>query len=642
MQSFKELDLNPSLMRAVTEMGFETPTPIQAQTLPILLDEPTDFLGLAATGTGKTAAFGLPLLTRINTHQRGVQALILCPTRELAIQVSGQIDLMGKYMGIKSLPIYGGAPYAEQIHGLKRGIQVVVGTPGRVVDHMQRGTLNLEGLTTLILDEADEMISMGFKDDLEAVLGAVPEGQANIWLFSATMSPDVRRVADEYLKSPKQVQVNRTEMLSSSVEQIYYTTQESNKPEVLCKILDAADDIYGIVFCQTKALVIDLNQYLMGRGYRTDCLHGDMDQNARDRTMRGFREKRVNILIATDVACRGLDVKDITHVINYSIPREMDNYVHRIGRTARSGKAGLALSLVTPSHRGLVRRIEQMTKTRMTEGRIPTRKEIGIRRIAKSLDTFMGQTSGTRAAELLDAPWKMAIEAMSKEEIAGRFLALMLPEVFAEREEAKAVRSSGRLPVAKIDGREPRGSSDYSVRSTAPRSYGAGRSGGGYGGGGYGKPGGYDRPRRTEGYSNDRPAVRPSAGVVRTDGPVGIMRPSGESPVGVKRMSPVTVKPVGESSGPIGVKNGRPSTYARPERKSDGPWGGDRKPRYGASAPTGDRKPRFGENTKPRFGAGAPAGDRKPRFGASATEGKPATRWSWGKSDKKPSAAQGS
>ena len=266
MTTFSELPISEPVMKALTEMGFETPSPIQAETLPILLGEPTDFLGLAATGTGKTAAFAIPLLERLEKSARGVKALILCPTRELAIQVAGQIDLLGKFKGVRALPVYGGTGYGDQIYGLKSGAQVVVGTPGRVVDHIEKGTLNLSSLETLILDEADEMISMGFKEDLEKVLEAAPKGQANIWLFSATMSPEVRGVADAYLKDPQKVQVNRTEMLPSTVEQVYFMIHEYDKPRLVCRLIDAADDFYGIIFCQTKSLVADLSQFLKERG----------------------------------------------------------------------------------------------------------------------------------------------------------------------------------------------------------------------------------------------------------------------------------------------------------------------------------------------------------------------------------------
>lgn len=431
MQSFSELTLSAPLMRAITGLGYEKPSAIQAGALPILLNQPTDFLGLAATGTGKTAAFSIPLLEKIDLSLRGVQAIVLCPTRELANQVAGQINLLGQFKGLRAVPVYGGAGYAEQIQGLRSGAKVVVGTPGRVIDHLERGTLRLNAVTTIVLDEADEMISMGFKEDIEKILESVPRETSNIWLFSATMSREVRRVADKFLRDPQQVQVNRAEVIPAAIEQIYFMTQEANKPETLCKLIDAAaQDFYGIVFCQTKSLVQDLTQYLIERGYKADCLHGDKDQANRERTMQAFRDRKVTLLVCTDVASRGLDVKDITHVINYSLPRELDNYVHRIGRTARSGKTGYALSLVTPSHRRLIFQIEKMTKTRLTEGRIPTRKEIGAKKVAKLLERFQTQESFSRAAELMDDAWKEAVSSMTAEEVASRFLALTFPDLF--------------------------------------------------------------------------------------------------------------------------------------------------------------------------------------------------------------------
>lgn len=438
MTSFSELNLSEPLLKAITALGFTTPSPIQAQALPILLGEPTDFMGLAATGTGKTATFSIPLLEKIDPSIRKVQGLILCPTRELALQVAGQIDLLGKFKGVRALPIYGGSSYGDQIYGLKNGATIVVGTPGRIIDHMEKGTLSLENVKTLILDEADEMISMGFKDDLEAILKASPRDESQIWLFSATMSKEVRRVADTYLRKPKQVQVNRTEMLSTTVEQLYYFTREDDKPEVLCKLIESADDFYGIVFCQTKALVTDLTQYLQDRGCKVDCLHGDKDQTSRERTMQAFRTKKVNMLICTDVASRGLDVKDITHVINYSIPRELDNYVHRIGRTARSGKSGIAMSLVTYSHRHLIGRIESMTKSRMKEGKIPSQRDILAKRALKVLGQFKEQNSFQKVINLMGDEWKQTVAEMSPEEIVARFLVLNSPDMLAEREQSGA------------------------------------------------------------------------------------------------------------------------------------------------------------------------------------------------------------
>ena len=489
MKSFENLELSPLLARAMNEMGFEKPTPIQAQALPILLGEPTDFLGLAATGTGKTLAFGIPLLEKIEPSLRSVQGLILCPTRELALQVSGQIDILGKYMGIRSLPIYGGAPYPEQIRGLKQGATIVVGTPGRIVDHINKGTLDLSHLETVVLDEADEMISMGFKEDLETILSKSPRESSRIWLFCATMGREVRRVADKYLRDPVQVEVNRTEIVPELIEQIYYRTHEGDKPEIVCKLIDAADDFYGIIFCQTKALVIDLTQYLNGRDYSVDCLHGDMDQNARERTMQGFRNRNVNVLVCTDVASRGLDVKDITHVINYSLPRELENYVHRIGRTARSGKTGFAMNLVTPSHRGLVSRIEQVTKSKMREGKLPTRKEIGTKKVTGILKKFEAQSAFARATELMDESWNTVIAGMSPEEIVGRFLSLTFPEVFEEK-------ASGSERAAESQVRSERSDRPHRIdrpqRSDRPQRTD--------------RPQRFDRPQRSEGrYGSERP-----------------------------------------------------------------------------------------------------------------------------------------
>ena len=448
--NFSELNLSPAIAQAVADLGFQEPTPIQAQALPMLLAGPTDFLGLAATGTGKTAAYAIPLLEQIDVSLKAVQALILCPTRELAIQVTEQINLLGKHKGVRALPIFGGAGYGDQIYGLKRGVPVVVATPGRLIDHLEKGTIKLENVKTVILDEADEMISMGFKDEIESILETIPAETHNTWLFSATMSKEVRKVADRFLSEPLMVQVNKTEMLSGTVEQIFYVTKESNKVEVLTKIIDNADDFYGLIFCQTKALVVDLAAHLISKDYKVDSLHGDKDQNARERSMRAFRERKVSILVCTDVACRGLDVKDLTHVINYSIPRELDNYVHRIGRTGRSGKTGLAMSLVTQSHMGLVGRIEKMTKTRMVQGVIPTRKEIGTKKVSKILARFQGADTFKRAQELLDETWTTAMESMSKEEIAARFVALAFSEIFADSHAKAATAAENRGPVAPI------------------------------------------------------------------------------------------------------------------------------------------------------------------------------------------------
>lgn len=435
MKSFNELPLSPQILQAIQELGYQEPSPIQAQALPLLLSRRTDFLGLAATGTGKTAAFSLPMLEQVDPQKRQVQCLVMCPTRELALQVTQQINLLGKYKGVKAQAIYGGASYRDQIDGLKRGASVVVGTPGRLVDHIRSGRLPLNTVTHLILDEADEMISMGFQEDLEKVLEATSNPERQIWLFSATMGREIRKVADKYLKSPVQVQINKSEVLPPNITQLYYVVRESDKPEILCKMIDMAEDFYGLIFCQTKSLVNDLTEYLTGRGYKTDCLHGDKDQKARERTMQAFRDHRIKVLVCTDVASRGLDVKDVTHVINYSIPRELESYVHRIGRTARGGQKGFAFSLVTPNQQRLVYRLEEITKSRMQQGTIPSRRQVGGKKVSQILPRFQAQKFSERATELLDDSWKTTLEKMTKEEIAGRFLAMMNSALFSEQEE---------------------------------------------------------------------------------------------------------------------------------------------------------------------------------------------------------------
>lgn len=430
MSAFRDFNLNPKLLETLASLGFETPSPIQTGAIPILTEFKDDFIGLAPTGTGKTAAFSLPLLNRLAEQKtRGVQGLILCPTRELALQVSTQIDKLGKDLGIRSLPVYGGAGYRDQIRGLKSGASVVVGTPGRVLDHLRSGLLQLNNLQALILDEADEMISMGFQEDIETVLAQIPKEQARIWLFSATMSKQIRKIADNYLTSPKMIELNNREKVPTQLEQIYFVTREANKPDVVCKLIEDAPGFYGLIFCQTKALVTELTQELVDRGYKADSLHGDKTQEARERTLRSFRDRKLQILVCTDVASRGIDVQDVTHVVNYSLPRETENYIHRIGRTARSGKKGVAYSLVSPSQRGLVGRIEKITGIRMKEGVIPSSRLLRERKLGHLLNTFKEARFPLETVENVQAKWGEALEGFSREEIATRLLMMIAPEL---------------------------------------------------------------------------------------------------------------------------------------------------------------------------------------------------------------------
>lgn len=474
MITFQELNLSAPLLKAVEKLGFTTPSPIQEQALPLLLDGDTDFIGLAATGTGKTAAFSLPLLEKIDPKVKGLQALVMCPTRELAMQVADQINKFGQFKGLKALCIYGGAGYNDQIRGLKSGIQIVVGTPGRLIDHLERGTMKMDQVETIVLDEADEMISMGFKEDLEKVLASVQDQTRRIWLFSATMSPEIKRVANIYLKDYKMVQVNRVEIVPAKVKQYYYVVKESDRAEVLKKIIDNEEDFYGIIFCQTKALVNELHTYLTSCGYKVDCLHGDKTQKDRERTMQAFRDKMVRILVCTDVAARGLDVKEVGHVVNYSVPRELDSYVHRIGRTGRSGSSGVAISFVGPSGRGMISRLEKVTNSKLLEGKVPTKKDIGAKKIINTLSDFQEQKTYTKALELLTPEWKESLKEMSSEEIAARFLALMSPEVFSNYDKEKDLQIGFQAERGgSMDGGRRRRDRDRGGRSGGA---GAGRS----------------------------------------------------------------------------------------------------------------------------------------------------------------------
>jgi len=463
MKTFQDLELNPSLSKAITELGFASPTPIQAKAIPELIKGQTDFVGLAATGTGKTGAFAIPMLELISKlpaqAKSGPKALILCPTRELAVQVAGQLNLLAKFMPFKTLSIYGGAPFGDQLRALKDSPAIIVGTPGRVLDHLSRKTLKLDDTRFVVLDEADEMISMGFREDLESILKCVT-GHSRKWMFSATMSPPVRKIADTYLKNPFQVQINQNQVLPTELVQQYFIAKEPNRAEVLCKLIDAAEDFYGIVFCQTKIGTADLAQYLNEKGYVADCLHGDKDQKAREKTLSALRNKRINILVCTDVAARGIDIKDISHVVNFSLPKDLDSYVHRIGRTARSGKTGHAYSLISNSQKGLIRRLETITKSKMTEGKIPTRKEIGIRQVNQILEAFKSTSLSEKAKELMSEKWPEALTKMTAQEVAARFISISLKDLLSAPEEtAASLRHDIKDEIARKPGRDSRGHS---------------------------------------------------------------------------------------------------------------------------------------------------------------------------------------
>ncbi|EFV13867.1 DEAD/DEAH box helicase [Segniliparus rugosus] len=385
--TFADLELHPSVLEAVREVGYETPSPIQAQTIPALLDG-RDVVGLAATGTGKTAAFALPVLSRIDPKLRRPQALVLAPTRELALQVSEAFSRYASKMPqVSVVCIYGGGAYPVQLQALGRGAQVVVGTPGRVVDHLERGTLKLGELRFLVLDEADEMLKMGFQEDVERVLGAAAE-EKQVALFSATMPGAIRKISKTYLHNPVEVTVKAATTTSENIEQRYTLVAHHRKLDLLTRILEVEPFSAMIVFVRTKQATEELAERLRARGFAARPLNGDIPQAARERTVSALREGKIDILVATDVAARGLDVERITHVFNYDAPHDTESYVHRIGRTGRAGRTGVSYLFVTPRERSMIGAIERATRQPLAETPFPTVADVNAGRIAKFRDSI--------------------------------------------------------------------------------------------------------------------------------------------------------------------------------------------------------------------------------------------------------------
>jgi ATP-dependent RNA helicase DeaD len=381
---FAELALAPELCRALSALGYEEPTPIQRAAIPPLLAG-RDLVGQAATGTGKTAAFALPVLQRIHgrSERAGVFALILVPTRELAIQVSEAMDSYGRDIGVRTLPVYGGQPIGRQLRALDRGVDVVVATPGRALDHIARGSLDLSGLEVVVLDEADEMLDMGFAEDIEAILGETPASRQTA-LFSATMPPRINGMVRRYLRDPARVELGRTASASSDgllVRQTAYLTPRGHKPAALVRVLDLETPTATVVFCRTRDEVDQLTEILNGRGYRAEALHGGMDQQQRDRVMGRLRAGSLDLLVATDVAARGLDVEQLTHVVNYDVPSAPDAYVHRIGRVGRAGREGTAITLVEPREQKMLKAIERAAGRPIAIEKLPTVADLRARRL---------------------------------------------------------------------------------------------------------------------------------------------------------------------------------------------------------------------------------------------------------------------
>jgi len=373
MPTFYEMGLSHPVVQATTNMGFEETTPIQEQAIPAALAG-QDIIGQAQTGTGKTTAFGIPLVEKINANNGKTQGIVICPTRELAVQVAEELNKIGQFKGVRALPIYGGQDINRQIRSLKNRPQIIVGTPGRLMDHMRRKTVRLDQIEMVVLDEADEMLNMGFLEDIENILKEIPLERQTL-LFSATMPKQIQILANQFLKDPKLIKVKTKEVTVPSIEQYYYELHEKQKFDVLCRLLDIQSPELAIIFGRTKRRVDELFEALNKRGYSAEGIHGDLTQARRDSVLRHFKEGIIDILVATDVAARGLDISGVTHVYNFDIPQDPESYVHRIGRTGRIGKTGFAVTFVTPRELSHLKLIEQVTNRRMTRKPIPTLSE---------------------------------------------------------------------------------------------------------------------------------------------------------------------------------------------------------------------------------------------------------------------------
>lgn len=384
---FEDLGLCPEIMKAVKNMGFEEASPIQAKAIPAML-EGKDIIGQAQTGTGKTAAFGIPLLEKIDPKNKKLQAIVLCPTRELAIQVAEEIRNLAKYMhAIKVLPIYGGQEIVKQIRSLKSGTQLIIGTPGRVMDHMRRKTVKMENVHTVVLDEADEMLNMGFREDIETILEGVPEERQAV-LFSATMPKPILDITKRFQKNAELIKVTKKELTVPNIEQFYYEVKPKNKEEVLSRLLDIYNPKLSVIFCNTKKQVDLLVNGLLGRGYFAAGLHGDMKQAQRDRVMDGFRKGKTEILVATDVAARGIDVEEVEAVFNYDLPQDDEYYVHRIGRTGRAGRVGRSFSFVTGKEVYKLKEIQRYCKTKIYAQKVPSLDDVANTKMDKLMETI--------------------------------------------------------------------------------------------------------------------------------------------------------------------------------------------------------------------------------------------------------------
>lgn len=424
MTTFESLGLNESILKGIQELGFEAPTPIQEQAIPILLSGDKDFVGLAQTGTGKTAAFGLPLLQQIDMKVTKPQGLILCPTRELCLQIANDLKNFSKFVGdVNIVAVYGGANIGMQLRELKRGGQIVVATPGRLLDIIDRGAINFENVRYVVLDEADEMLNMGFQEDINSILSNTPDTKTT-WLFSATMPAEVRRISKNYMTDPFELTVGTKNSGNANIEHEYYVVRPRDKYAALKRIVDFNPEIFGIIFTRTKIESQEIAESLIRDGYNADALHGDLTQQQRDKVMKRFRERSIQVLVATDVAARGIDVDNITHVINYELPDDVENYTHRSGRTARAGRSGVSIAIISSRDLGKIRQIERVIGKKFIKAEVPD----GVAVCEKQLFALVHKVHNVVVNEEQIEPYLGRIyeefNELSKEELIKRFASI--------------------------------------------------------------------------------------------------------------------------------------------------------------------------------------------------------------------------
>lgn len=425
MKTFEELGVSEEICRAIAELGFESPMPVQEEVIPYLLGNKNDVVALAQTGTGKTAAYGIPVLQKIDPSDRSTQALILSPTRELCLQISDDLNDFGKYIdGLNVVPVYGGTSIQNQIHSLRHGAQVIVATPGRLIDLMNRGAAKLDNVKNVVLDEADEMLNMGFSESINEIFDGMESGDRNTLLFSATMSKEIEKIAQNYLHDAKEIVVGSRNEGAEHVNHIYYMVNAKDKYLALKRIVDYYPKIYAIIFCRTKKETQEIADKLIHDGYNAESLHGDLSQQQRDLTMQKFRQHLTQLLVATDVAARGLDVDDLTHVINYGLPDDIESYTHRSGRTGRAGKNGTSIAIVHTRERGKMRAIEKVIQKDFVEGKIPTAEEICKKQLYKVMDQIVKADVNEEEIEPFMADINRYFEYVDKEDIIKKIVSM--------------------------------------------------------------------------------------------------------------------------------------------------------------------------------------------------------------------------